>query len=250
MHFRSQNRSNSLFANVLTKTNGTMVKLEERSRTQSEMMSDLTLFPQYVIVLVAVVLAFMLWHLYMASWEDYDDNTRAAYRDYEDWVDEYEEWADTFEDDGRETTPMLRRYEGPLSPDEVLRLSNLLNDETDKLLRSIKEQPLSRDEVSRLTKVIRAADIESDYGTILSRKRKNAEDTDESDDQWLDSPRTRKLKIETKFGADGVWVCGNFTRSPSVMSSNGGYSADCEVPFTFRASHPGRAIKSPVKMRK
>ena len=225
-----------------------MIELEERSRTQSEMMSDLTFFLQYLIVLFAVVLAFMLWHDYMASWEAYDDNTRAAHRDYEDWADEYEEWADGFEGDDRGTTPMLRRYEGPLSPDEVLRLSNLLNDETDKLLRSIKEQPLSRDEVSRLTKVIRAADIKSDYGTMLSRKRKTAEDTDKSDDQRLDSPRTRKLKIETKFGADGVWVCENSTRSPSVMSTedlNGGYSADCEVPFTFRASHPGRASSRP-----
>ncbi|KAL8769319.1 MAG: hypothetical protein Q9209_004701 [Squamulea sp. 1 TL-2023] len=229
-----------------------MVELERHSTPQSKL-SDLTFFLQYVIVLLAIVIAFMLWHDCTTSWKDYDEPSRATGRDYQDWTEEFEEWTNSLEEADENTPLFRRRDEGPLSPDEVLRLSEFLNDETDKLLQSIKEQPLSQDEVSRLTNLIRAADNHSDYGSISSRKRKAAEDADESGDEQLNNTRTQKLKVETDFGVHGTWVSDRLTASPSIMSVEGlhsGYSADCETPFTFRAPHPGRAIISPVKHRK
>ncbi|KAI4271992.1 MAG: hypothetical protein L6R38_006721 [Xanthoria sp. 2 TBL-2021] len=257
MRFQSQHRSNAFFTDALTETNRTMAQVQKRSTPQAKakMMADLTFFLQYLIVLLAIVIVFMLWHDYMSSWEDYSENSRARERNYADWADDYEDWVQRHEERADETTPLVRRHEqGPLSPDEVLRLSSLLNDETDKLLRSVKENPLSPEEVARLTKLIRAdADDRSDYGSIVSRKRKAVKDSDDSGDEWLENPRTRKLKIETDAGVNAKWVCGDLTRSPSVLGerdSYSGYSADCEVPFTFRAPHPGRTIKSPVKQRK
>ncbi|KAL8787314.1 MAG: hypothetical protein Q9213_002305 [Squamulea squamosa] len=226
-----------------------MVELERHSTPQSKL-RDLTFFLQYLIVLLAIVIAFMLWHDCTVSWKDYDEPLYATERD---WTDEFEEWTNSLEDED-ETTPLFRRRdEGPLYPDEVLRLSEFLNDETDKLLQSMKEQSLSQDEVSRITSLIRAADNHADYGSISSRKRKAAEDSDQSGDERLDNPRSRKLKVETDFGVHGTWVSDHLTASPSIMSVEGlnsGYSADCETPFTFRAPHPGRAIRSPVKHRK
>ncbi len=309
MRFGSQRPSNASFANVLTETNGTVAAEMQRHATpqqQAKMVADLTFFLQYLIVLFAVVILFMLWHDYMPSWEDYGAGARARGRHGEDWAYDYEEWLQRQEDTTDETTPLIQRRrheEGPLSPGEVFRLSSILNDETEKLLRSIKEEPLSSEEIARLTELIRAdEDAQSDYGSIRSRKRQAVDDSDDSsdewseqaiethpgvgltklvraadadnqsdhwsiasrkrkavdhsddsDDEWSGKPRARKLKIETDAGVNAKWVCGEFTRSPGVLSerdSYSGYSADCEIPFTFRAPHPGRKIKSPVKQRK
>ncbi|KAI4103491.1 MAG: hypothetical protein LQ339_004216 [Xanthoria mediterranea] len=308
MRFGSHQPSHASFANVLTETNRTVAKMQKRHATpqqQAKMVADLAFFLQYLIVLFAVVILFMLWHDYMPSWEDYAAGSRARGHNGEDWAYDYEEWLQRQEDAADETTPLIRRREeGPLSPGEVHRLSSILNDETEKLLRSIKEEPLSSEEIARLTELIRAdadtqfdygsiqsrkrqaiddsdddssdewseqpiethpgvgltnklvradADNQSDHGSMASRKRKAVDRSDDSGDEWLGKPRARKLKIETDAGVNAKWVCGEFTRSPGVLSERGsynGYSADCEIPFTFRAPHPGRKIKSPVKQRK
>ncbi|KAL8852751.1 MAG: hypothetical protein Q9221_002381 [Calogaya cf. arnoldii] len=329
-------RSNTLFANVLTETNHTIAS-RSNPPTKANMMSDLVFFLQYLIVIVAMLIIFMVWNEYTASWEDYSENCFSSRRheDYEEWLQRHEQ------ENIDETAPLFRRHrqdEGPLSPDEVLRLSNLLNDETDKLLRSVKEVPLSAQEVSRLTRLIQANDDnQPDYGSIVSRKRKaidvddsedevderlygnppprnvkitlrgRADDDDQSDhtpfkrkavdiadspdfnpeyfsnrrtqklkietdagvttptrkrkavdvvdspdshSEHFSNPRTQKLKIETDAGVNAKWVCSHFTRSPSLLGDSSGYSADCDVPFTFRAQYPGRDIKSPVGQRK
>ncbi|KAL8895296.1 MAG: hypothetical protein Q9192_003723 [Flavoplaca navasiana] len=255
MRFRTHYRSKAMFANVLTEANSTIAKMDKRSTpaAKAKMMADLTHFCEYLIILCALVIIFMLWHDYISSWTDYDENTRANGQDYEDWED-YHEWIRRQREEADENAPLIRRLEeGPLSPDEVLRLSEILNDKTDKLLRSVKEVPLSAHEVALLTHVIRDADNVPDYGTIVSsRKRKAAEDSDEFDEGRLGNPRTRKLKIETDSGVDSRWVCKEFTRSPSFMSGqdlNSGLSTGCETPFTFRSPHPVRAGRSPATRR-
>ncbi|CAO1597462.1 hypothetical protein XANCAGTX0491_001269 [Xanthoria calcicola] len=313
MRFGSYQPSNASFANVLTENNRTVAEIQRHAtpQQQAKMVADLTFFLQYLIVLFAVVILFMLWHDYMPSWEDYAASSRARGRNGEDWAYDYEEWLQRQEDAADETTPLIRRRheEGPLSPGEVHRLSSILNGETEKLLRSIKEEPLSSEEIARLTELIRAdadaqsdygsirsrnrravddsdddssdewseeprvrtlniethpgmgltklvradADNQSDHGSMVSRKRKAVDHSDDSGDEWLGNPRARKLKIETDAGVNAKWVCGEFTRSPGVLNerdSYSGYSADCEIPFTFRAPHPGRKIKSPVMQRK
>lgn len=197
MRFRTHYRSKAMFANVLTEANSTMAEMNKRSTpaAKARLMSDLTHFFEYLIILCALAIIFMLWHDYMSSWTDYDENTRANGQEYEDWED-YHEWIRRQRKDADENAPLIRRLEeGPLSPDEVLRLSEILNDETDKLLRSVKEAPLSAHEVALLTHVIRDADNVPDYGTIVSsRKRKAAEDSDEFDEERLGNPRTRRLE--------------------------------------------------------
>ncbi|KAL8653795.1 MAG: hypothetical protein Q9226_003695 [Calogaya cf. arnoldii] len=293
-------RSNTLFANVLTETNRTIAsRLDPPAK--AKMMSDLIFFIQYLIVIVAMLIIFMVWNEYMASWKDYSENRFSSRRheDYEEWLQRHEQ------ENIDETTPLFRRHrqdKGPLSPSEVLRLSNLLNDETDKLLRSVKEVPLSAHEVSRLTRLIQANDDnQPDYGSIISRKRKVIDDSEDEvderlyenprprnvkitklvradednqsnhsstttptrkrkavdiadsldfDPEYFSNPRTQKLKIETDAGVNANWVCSHFTRSPSLLGDSSGYSADCDVPFTFRAQYPGRDIKSPVGQRK
>ncbi|KAI4219941.1 MAG: hypothetical protein L6R36_007972, partial [Xanthoria steineri] len=214
MRFGSQRPSHASFANVLTETNGTVAEIQKRHATpqqQAKMVADLTFFLQYLIVLFAVVILFMLWHDYMPSWEDYAANSRARGRNGEDWAYDYEEWLQRQEDAAAdETTPLIRRRrrdeEGPLSPGEVHRLSSILNDKTEKLLRSIKEEPLSSEEVARLSELIRAdtdTNTQFDYGSIRSRKRKAVDRSDDdSGDEWLGKPRARKLKIETDAGVN------------------------------------------------
>ncbi|KAL8669063.1 MAG: hypothetical protein Q9168_006333 [Polycauliona sp. 1 TL-2023] len=245
MRFRSQYRSDDMFANVLTETNRTLAGMNKRSAPEAKgkVLEDMTFLLVYWIVVMAILFALMFWHNHMASWTDYEDNARDD--GPVDWAYDVEEWLQRQEELANENTPLIRRHEmGPLSPEEVLRLSEMLNDETDKLLRSVKEEPLSPEEVARLTKVIRDADDYTDYGNIgSSRKRKVAEDSDEGGDEQSEKPRKRRLQVETGADANARWVCKEFTRSPSFMSGrdpNSAYSAGCEVPFTFQAPFPGR----------
>ncbi|KAL8998056.1 MAG: hypothetical protein Q9169_002824 [Polycauliona sp. 2 TL-2023] len=248
-----------MFANVLTEANHTMAEMRKPSSPEdkAKMMQDLTSFFEYLIVLLVFVFIFMLWSDYMATWTDYEENIPDYERRRVGQAEDYEEWLQCQEELANEHTPLIRRqlYDGPLSPNEVLRLSAMLNDETDeKLLRSLKEVPHSQEEVARLTKIIRdTAEAQTDYGSIVSsRKRKAAEGSDdEFGDEKMEKPCQRRLKVETGADENARWVCKEFTRSPSFMSgldpSSSGYSADREVSFTFEAPFPGRAVKSPVK---
>lgn len=118
----------------------------------------------------------------------------------------------------------------------------------------VKETPLSPEEVERLVAFIHTDDEEVE---VPSRKRKATSDNDSpvshrATDGGSVSPRTRKLKIETDFGVDYKWVSGVSDHGSCVRDEEGvfGQSAgSSEFPFTFRASHPDRAIRFPSKLR-
>ncbi|KAL8680733.1 MAG: hypothetical protein Q9186_003080 [Xanthomendoza sp. 1 TL-2023] len=222
MRFRGQYRHDTPFAKALLKANVTMVEMVKRATPQAKT-DTLTFFLMYLIILVILVMAFMLWYDHMPQLEHYPHGQIDDIRqDFEDWLLEQEGF------DG-ETAPLFAgAYKG------------------------VNETPLSPDEVRRITDLVRA-DERIGYGTMVSRKRKAAEDADESEDKRSGSPRAQKLKIETDFGVGARWVSDRLTASPGDMSYpniSDAYSTDCETPFTFRAPLPDRTIKAAVKQRK
>ena len=119
---------------------------------------------------------------------------------------------------------------------------------------SVKEGPLSPDEVDRLTNLIRTDTMSSTATSSTSgagRKRKAGEEDSPVSDASTDggsSPRTRKLKIETDFGAVGRWVpdYGSCVQDDTDFH---GESSWGEYPFSFRVSYPDRIIKSATRRR-
>ncbi|KAI4243463.1 MAG: hypothetical protein L6R40_003465 [Gallowayella cf. fulva] len=219
MRFRGQYRHEVSFAKALLKANQTMVEMAKHSTTQAKS-DNLAFFLQYLIVLMIVVMALMLWYDCRPQYEEYPIN------DVHEIKEEFEDWLLRLEDLDDENTPLFASS-----------------------YRSVRETPLSPNEVRRLTDLIRA-DEQSGYGTIVSRKRKAAEDSDSSD---IESPPPRRLKVETDMGFAGRWVSDQWTASPSVMShknTSDSYPVDCESPFTFRLTYPDSMVKAAMKQRK
>ncbi|KAL8733493.1 MAG: hypothetical protein Q9166_002120 [cf. Caloplaca sp. 2 TL-2023] len=211
MRFRGQYRPDSHFAKALIKANLTMVQMVKHSKPQVKG-EHLTFFLQYSVVLLVVVIGIMFW--LDSRIEDYPNEARPIPEEFEDWL--------LAEETLDENTPLLASSS-----------------------KNVKEGPLSPDEVRRLTDLIRA-DERSGYGTIVGRKRKAEAVSEGLEGERWGSPRTRKLKIETSFAADGSWVGDQVYTSPSPIGGDdvSDRSGDCKVLFTFRAPYPGRVIKS------
>ncbi|KAL8806639.1 MAG: hypothetical protein Q9200_004954 [Gallowayella weberi] len=222
MRFRGQYRHETAFTRALLKANHSMVEMVKRATPQAKT-DTLTLFIMYLIVLVIVVAAFMLWCDHMPRYEDrHHDQIDDIRQEIEDWLLKQEDCDD-------ENEPSFAgAYKG------------------------FKETPLSPHEVRRITDLLRA-DQHAGYGTMVSRKRKAAEDSDDLEDERSGSPRAQKMKIETDFGVGTRWVSDHLTASPGAMSYrdvSDWSSANCEATFTFRAPLPDRTIKAAVKHRK
>ncbi|KAL8749018.1 MAG: hypothetical protein Q9184_006969 [Pyrenodesmia sp. 2 TL-2023] len=122
---------------------------------------------------------------------------------------------------------------------------------------TIKEGPLSPEEVGRLIDMIRADEAASkgiSRTAVPSLKRKAGDKAspigEESSDEGCRSPKSRKLRIETDFGTSGRWVSENCRKGSSIHEENlEAPSAWGEYEFTFRASPPNRAIRSVSKLR-
>ncbi|KAL9594628.1 MAG: hypothetical protein Q9219_006936 [cf. Caloplaca sp. 3 TL-2023] len=126
----------------------------------------------------------------------------------------------------------------------------LLADNDDEGNGGIQEGPLSPEEVDRLIGIFRAEQEASRATTINKsscRKRKATDEdspvSDAATDGSSPSPRARKLKIDTNCGINHRWVSEvPVSHSNSQEESqNAGWG---EFPFTFRASHPDRAIRA------
>ncbi|KAL8798306.1 MAG: hypothetical protein Q9182_006779 [Xanthomendoza sp. 2 TL-2023] len=222
MPFHGQYHHETPFAKALLQANQTMLEMVKRADPQAKT-DTLTFFLMYLIVLVIVVAVFMLWFDHMPQYDaHYHNHIDDIRQEFEDWLLEQEDFDD-------ENEPS---FAGAYT--------------------AVKETPLSPHEVSRLTDPLRA-DEQAGYGTMVSRKRKAAEDSDDLENERSGRPRAQKLKIETDVGVGAQWVSDHLTASPGAMSYHdvsGWYSANCESAFTFRAPLPDRTIKAAVKHRK
>ncbi|KAL8716916.1 MAG: hypothetical protein Q9225_005790 [Loekoesia sp. 1 TL-2023] len=184
------------------------------------------LFLYFLIPTIVIAVAFNLWLSFARPWENHRDDAR--YRsEHEDWL-----LVDSDID-----------VDGPLPVTSY---------------NSVKEGPLSPDEVRRLIDIIRA-DLEAsrdDMTTKCSgRKRKAGEPdspiSDVSTDDGSASTRTRKLKVETDLGVASRWMSevpnyGSCLQEETTFDQDSGWS---EFPFTFRVAHPDRAIRSASRRR-
>lgn len=122
---------------------------------------------------------------------------------------------------------------------------------------TIKEGPLSPEEVGRLIDIIRADEVAPkgiSRTVVPGLKRKAGDEASPigggSSDEGSRSPKARKLRIETDFGTSGRWVSENCRKGSSIHEENlEAPSAWGEYEFTFRASPPNRAIRSIPKLR-
>ncbi|KAL8722522.1 MAG: hypothetical protein Q9181_007472 [Wetmoreana brouardii] len=173
--------------------------------------------------LLAIVLE---WLNCTRPWEDYRDDARYVENEVDEGMEEArEDWllTDNDVDEGAPLPPT--RYntvkEGPLSPDEVERLKGLIIADKE------------------------ASGTESNAG---SRKRK-AEGTEQSI-----SPRSRKAKIESPNGMEAHWVSEEALEYDADVQDDednaAGCSENCFYPFTFRAAHPNRIINPSIKHRR
>lgn len=184
------------------------------------------LFLHFLIPMIIVAVAFNLWLSFARPWEYRRSDARYG-NEYEDWL-----LVDSGVDDDSPlpVTSYNSVKEGPLSPDEVHRLINIV--------RADKEA--SRDDLT--TKG-------------CGRKRKAGEPdspiSDVSTDDGSASPRTRKLKVETDLGVASTWVnevpsYGSCLQEETTLGQESGWG---EFPFTFRVPHPNRAIRSASRHR-
>ncbi|KAI4185840.1 MAG: hypothetical protein LQ346_005800 [Caloplaca aetnensis] len=193
--------------------------------TANDNFQSFTAFFLLPVVFTAII--FNLWLSFARPWEYYRDDARYVAVEEEDWL--------LAESDVDEDAPVPRRCyntikEGPLSPEEVSRLINM-----------IRADEAASKSVSRRTSVPnlkrKAGDRASPFGEASS-------------DEGSRSPKARKLRIETDFGTSGRWVSENCREGSSIHEENGGRpSAWGEYEFTFRASPPDRAIRSMRKHR-
>lgn len=120
---------------------------------------------------------------------------------------------------------------------------------------SVKEGPLSPDEVSRLINIIRAegeAAKTNSRPASPGRKRKAGDENSPVSDASSDEgPRSRKLKIQTDFGTYGRCITEgrNYGSCIHEERESDGSSVWGEYQFTFRASPPNRPIRSMPKFR-
>ncbi|KAL8968204.1 MAG: hypothetical protein Q9183_002571 [Haloplaca sp. 2 TL-2023] len=176
-----------------------------------------TFLVRFLIPLVAFVLGFHFYLAYLRPWEYYRNDTR-----YVDNELEYDYLTDSEEN----FLPATRRM-------------------------SIKEGPLSPEEVSRLRGLILSDDKAFASGAA-GRKRKAAE-ADALDDDGSVSSRSRKIKLDTGDGSEAGWSDGSWDTNPSdeeVDSVAGMSEIGSFYPFTFRSQFPDRTIKSAVGHRK
>ncbi|KAL9008489.1 MAG: hypothetical protein Q9173_006388 [Seirophora scorigena] len=181
----------------------------------------------FLVPVVFVACALNLWLSFARPWEYYRDDARYVASEQEDWL-----LTDSDVDENAFVRPAA--YQG------------------------VKEGPLSPEEVTRLIKIIRSDDKTSKAATTatsVGRKRKAGDEASPVEAAsasegpgWVD-PRSRKLKIDTDVSA---WVGGMrdygscFQGETSVDRS----SNWVEYPFTFRAPHPNRKIKSALGHRR
>ena len=171
----------------------------------------------FLIPLVVTVLGFHLYLAYLRPWEYYRNDTRYVDNDLE-----YEYLTDS-EENFLPATRRMSIKEGPLSPEEVSRLRGII---------------LSEDKV---------------FTSGAGRKRKAGE-ADALVDDGSVSWRSRKIKLDTKDGSEAGWVSDeSWDNNPfdedgdsvAGMSEMGSF-----YPFTFRSQFPDRTIKPAVGYRK
>ncbi|KAL8689030.1 MAG: hypothetical protein Q9218_005208 [Villophora microphyllina] len=178
---------------------------DSTSKARPESFSTFFIF--FLIPLVTASMLFSLFLIFSKPGRPYLDSDLRYVIDSEEWMDAEEEWALT----PNENTPSApRRYntikEGPLSPEEVQRLEDLIFSDA------------------------KAGKLDG------GKKRKN---------DLSVSPRTRKMKIEGadggvwvggEYGSCADEGVGDEYETPA---SKEGWV----YPFSFRAAHPDREIK-------
>ncbi|KAL8901298.1 MAG: hypothetical protein Q9207_005271 [Kuettlingeria erythrocarpa] len=180
----------------------------------------------FLLPVVFVAIIFNLWLSFARPWEYYRDDARYVAVEEEDWL-----LADS---DVDEDAPVPRRC-----------------------YNTIKEGPLSPEEVSRLIEMIRADEAASKgvskRTTVPSLKRKAGDKAssigEASSDEGSRSSKARKLRIETDFGTRGRWVSENCRKGSSIHEENlAAPSVLGAFEFTFRASPPDRATDRCLKI--
>ncbi|KAI4145088.1 MAG: hypothetical protein L6R39_003942 [Caloplaca ligustica] len=176
----------------------------------------------FLMPVVLVAFAFNLYLSFARPWVYYRDDARYVAVEQEDWL-----LVDSAIDD--DTPVPATSY------------------------NTVKEAPLSPDEVSRLLDIIRADKKASSNASVPGRKRKAGEEavpwSNASSDEGSPSPRARKLKIDTNVAR---WV----TELPSYGACLqedehiSGPSEEDKYQFTFRAPHPDRPVRSASKGRR
>ncbi|KAL8930461.1 MAG: hypothetical protein Q9208_000645 [Pyrenodesmia sp. 3 TL-2023] len=177
------------------------------------------------VILFAIMIN--LWLSFVRSYDHHRDHAGYVTIEEEDWL-----LADT---DIDEDAPVPARCyntikEGPLSPDEVGRLIDMIRGD-----KAASRKVVSKTGVPGLKR--KAGDKTSPIGEASS-------------DEGSRSPKARKLRIETDFGTSGRWVSENCRKGSSIHEENlEAPLAWSEYEFTFRASPPNRAIRSIPKLR-
>ncbi|KAI4123963.1 MAG: hypothetical protein LQ338_005040 [Usnochroma carphineum] len=195
--------------------------------TAAEQDALMILSLQLLVPVVLLALALNLWLACARPWEYYLDNVYYTDSEFEDLL-----LVDSAID---EDAPVpASRYngvkEGPLSPDEVRRLINII--------RADKKAPQAKLGASSTGQKRKAGDEASPISGASGNGRST-------------SPKSRKLKIETDFGTYGRWISEGRNYGSCIQEEKriDGPSIWGEHEFTFRASHPDRAITSTPKLR-